>query len=150
MAAQNKTPQNLSPDLKQIYDRVMNTPAKTPATPPPPSTNPPVAQTPPATIPETKQGTIQQNPATENPTVLPQPPMETPTAQEPFLTSTPPRPPVESTGIKSFSLNNLGDNKNKNVEGAKKGISKTLIIILGIIFFVAWTFFWIVFFFKPF
>jgi len=157
MPDSNKAPQNLSPDLKQIYDRVMNTPAKGgSATSPPPPTHP---STPPPVITPQNQTVApivdnQPKPSVGiNPTIPPQPPMQS-VESEPFLTSAPPRPLQGSVGVKSFAL---GKEKKEDSKPAtagtateKKGMSKVLIAILIGIFFVAWTFFWVVFFFNPF
>jgi len=165
MPDSNKAPQNLSPDLKQIYDRVMNTPAKGGSvTPPPPSTptsTPPPIATPTASPANPPQSVTvapivdnQPKPSAEiNPTIPPQPPMQS-VENEPFLTSAPPRPLQRSVGVKSFAL---GKEKKEDSKPAiagtateKKGMSKVLIGILIGIFFIAWTFFWVVFFFNPF
>lgn len=148
----NKPPQNLSPDLKQIYDRVMNTPAKggtpTPTPPPPPPAAPAAPSTPPVAPESPKPAGVGINPAISS-----QPPMQN-LENEPFLTSAPPRPLQTSVGVKSFALG-----KEKKVDSSpapagakeeKKGMSKVLIAILIGIFFAAWTFFWVVFFFNPF
>lgn len=158
MPDSNKPPQNLSPDLKQIYDRVMNTPANGgSATPPPPPASTPTPTTPPVASPQNQ--TVppvapQPKPSLEiNPTISPQPPMQS-AEPEPFLTSAPPRPLQGSVGVKSFALG-----KEKKAESSpapagakeeKKGMSKVLIAILIGIFFIAWSFFWVVFFFNPF
>lgn len=153
MAAQTKPPQDLSPDLKQIYDRVMNASAQGSTTPQPPST-PTTVATPQA---ESVKPSTPQTPNNSQPTMPSVPPASptppTPTApQEPFLTSAAPRPLQGSVGVKSFSINKDDKEKNNAVKpgGEKKGLSKNLIIVLGIIFFGFWTFFWVVFFFNPF
>src|SRR3989344_9107637 len=102
MPDSNKPPQDLSPDLKQIYDRVMNTPAKggtpTPTPPPPPPAAPTAPSTPPVAPESTKPAGGGINPAVSS-----QPPMQN-LENEPFLTSAPPRPLQTSVGVKSFAL----------------------------------------------
>ncbi len=159
MTDQNKPPQNLSPDLKQIYDRVMNTPAKGGATPtpPPPAQAAPVppqpktpatdSQNPPSSVPAGQKVAA----PSDNPSIQPQPPIQSAETSQPFLTSAPPRPLQGSVGVKSFALGKDKKEEPKaQASGEKKGLSKTLIIILAVIFFVAWSFFWVVFFFNPF
>ena len=158
MADQNKTPQNLSPDLKQIYDRVMNTPAAKPAPTAPAAMTPPaIPTTPPATAsPDISRPTPPAPPKPEvaNPSVIPQSPMANvaPPTSNDFLSSTPPRPLQGSVGVQSFSLgkDKKEETKIDDVKPEKKGISRSLIIILGVVFFAAWTFFWVIFFFQPF
>lgn len=149
MAAPNKPPQDLSPDLKQIYDRVMNTPAKGAPTPPPPTQ--PAAPPPNSTTPPPFTAVASPNPNAQKP---PTPPTTTSEPEDqPFLTSAPPRPLQGSIGVKSFSLGKENKESKPTANATstdKKGISKTLIIILGVIFFAAWIFFWVVFFFQPF
>ncbi len=158
MDTQNKTPQNLSPELKQIYDRVMNTPAKGApnTTPPPPVSSVPTPQTAapaPITVSTTSPAPQGLTPsATANPIIILQPPTQSADLNQPFLTSTPPRPLQGSVGVKTFSMGkeNKEVNKPEGAIAVKKGISKTLIIILAAVFFAAWTFFWVIFFFNPF
>jgi len=160
MTDTNKTPQNLSPDLKQIYDRVMNTPAtKSPSAPttPAPVTPPAVPPTPPTAANRDMThptAPAMAKPEASNPSVIPQSPMANvaPPASNDFLSSTPPRPLQGSVGVQSFSLgkDKKEETKTEDVKSEKKGISKSLIIILGVVFFAAWTFFWVVFFFQPF
>lgn len=157
MPDSNKPPQDLSPDLKQIYDRVMNTPAKGSSATPPPPTFSPTPTVPPVTSPQNQSVppvTPQSRPSQDlNPTIPPQPPMQN-AEPEPFLTSAPPRPLQGSVGVRSFALGKEKKTEAKSIlagtKEEKKGMSKVLIAILIGIFFVAWSFFWVVFFFNPF
>jgi len=153
MPTSGKPNQDLSPDLKQIYDRVMNTPAKgVTATPPPAAavTSPPTPVTSPAPDPLSTPGSnpIPPKPIAPSPTQSATPPVET----APFLTSSPPRPLQGSVGVKSFAMGKEAKpTENPIIANAeKKGMSKILVIVLLGVFFAAWIFFWVVFFFKPF
>lgn len=160
---------NLTPELKEIYDRVMNTKgaAVAPASTTPPPTAiptpqpvtaiptpqagmPPIGQ-PSATPPMPSLGGINQPPPPAQP-LAPPPGMpaapEMPslgTNAEQALTSTPARPISEGN---TFSFNG-GDIKPTASPSApadatkkKPKISLPLLIVLGVVFIVVWGVFW--------
>ncbi|OGH38062.1 MAG: hypothetical protein A2905_05160 [Candidatus Levybacteria bacterium RIFCSPLOWO2_01_FULL_36_10] len=115
-------PKKLSPDLKQMYEKVMSTPVK-PVAPP-------------------KQP-LPQNPTN---TAVPQPPA-----------NTPPAPVTDNSKPFVFSEKNIEEKKETpltppeqnmilNMSQPQKKSNGILEVSLGIIFFTAYTFFWLIFF----
>lgn len=155
--------QGLTPDLKQAYDRIMNTPApatSAPATPPSQATSPQApAPQPPIPAPGPSVTPPSAAPMTPN-AATPTTPNATPPQQEgahaPFLSSVPPHP-VAQTGSFSFS-----DKKPQTpapathpgaalggtsaVVAANKKLSGPIVAILITVLVVAWTVFWAKFF----
>lgn len=162
---------NLTPELKEIYDRVMNTSGK-PVTKVPPQAPvqsapaaPPAAPNPldpgltagPPPSPEHQPATTPQVPAMPAAPAPPAPSMPTmpnpensampePTPAEQALTNTPARPLSEGN---TFAFNGTVKNPIKpattptEVTTKKKAkISLPVIIVLGVVFIVAWGIFW--------
>lgn len=167
---------NLTPELKEIYDRVMNTSGgasavkatgalpTTPATPPPANPLDPPSATMPSPQPTTPSPSAPiappqvGAPTTVNPT--PVPPMTPPggmpemaplqpNAAEDALTSTPARPISEGN---TFAFSGTA----KPVPGmpgatptkvkTKTKISLPIIIVLGVVFIIIWGVFWAIIF----
>lgn len=148
---------NLTPELKEIYDRVMNTqsakdkPTPTPIAPPsttppplPPTNTPPLAppmpHVPPQAVPSPAQS-AQTIPSVQTPA-------------EDALTSSPARPVSEGNTF-SFSgtvHNAPVDQKIKDKKGEVTGekkkarLSLPILIALGIVFLIVWCVFWAVIF----
>ena len=125
--------QALTPELKQIYDRVMNTQVagKTPAGPSPtpttniPNTPPPEASGQPNTAPLS-------NPAAAQTGVVPEP------AAQPFLSSVPPRPVADTkqfvfTGKKIETPNASMGGAQVQVNGSKKLSGKIIAVLVGVL-----------------
>ena len=151
--------QNLTPELKQAYDRIMNTPAPATTTPvAQPNTTTPQAPTPQPPIPT--PGPSVTPPTTTAPSTISTPattPQPEP-AQSPFLSSVPPRQ-VTSTGSFSFS-----DKKGQaptapttthqagvvpggaSTAATNKKLSGPIVAILIAVLVVVWTLFWAKFF----
>lgn len=161
----NTKKQDLTPELKEIYDRVMNTTAKAaPAAPTTPLTPPTATPAP------------EMHPAEMHTTVAPTQPVETtpmqPTSQETqnpqmtdsgeqgatqgneeFLSSAPARP-LQDIGVKAFAYTGkkvtatTADAANAAAPplqaASKKGISKPILIVLVFVFVVVWGVFWAV------
>lgn len=157
----NKKQANLSPELKEIYDRVMNTsspqatssekgtaPQTTVASPPPPTSPPssPLSTPPP--------------PAPTAPKMTPPPLPDTPEATpESALSSTPPRA-ISDIGSKPFSFSGTAKplapvkeevkaekkegEENVTEEKKKSSFSMPLLIGLGVLFIAVWGIFWAV------
>lgn len=160
---------NLTPELKEIYDRVMNTSSgKTAAsagtTPPLPTSAvvPPVAQpaipTPPTPSPLLAPGTMPatltlEMPATPNLGGSMMPPIGSPA--EDALSSTPARPVSEGNTF-SFSGTAQAPAPASIVPGAtpannpgtkkKAKISLPVLIVLGLVFLIVWGLFWAIIF----
>lgn len=152
---------NLTPELKEIYDRVMNTSrqAQKPATAPTPPSPTPTTQAPPA-APTTQAPplgmpvatSISSSDAASPPSMAPTPTPavqsmgipslpEMPTTAEDALTSTPARP-VTSGNTIAFS-GNVKDTQTVAVKKKSK-ISAPILIVLGIVFIAVWGVFWAV------
>lgn len=165
---------NLTPELKEIYDRVMNTsgtpvakavtpqaPAQpvttaTSTEPNPPDTgmtNPPLSPTQTLTpqaapaVPE-QQAPMPAQPSAPMPSMpsLEVPTMQEPTPAEQALSNTPARPVAEGN---TFAFNGTAKNPTPPAttptEVAKKKkakISLPVIIVLGVVFILAWGIFW--------
>lgn len=125
---------NLTPELKEIYDRVMNT------TPTPKLATPPPVQAPSA-LPQTP--TSPQAP-TPSPKAQPVPSLN---AADEALSETPPRP--LTTG-NTFSFNGTvkaqSDENSVATTKGKSKISLPILIVLGIVFIVVWAVFWAIIF----
>lgn len=141
--------QDLTPELKQIYERVMNTqvqklapspPSTTPGTTPPAATSAPVSSPQPP-IPNMPAGTPQAA----------QPPQAPTTPQQGgFLSSVPPRPLTDTQSF-AFTGNKVttqpasqGHPQKGIVEGKK--ISTPIIALLVVVLITAWGLFWAKFF----
>ena len=145
---------NLTPELKEIYDRVMNTqsakgkpvptPTTAPVSTPPPPPMPPT-NTPPV-VPPIPQVLPQPAPSQAEPPTL--------TPAEDALTSSPARPVSEGN---TFSFSGTVHNapvdkkiKDKKVEAAgdkkKARLSLPILIALGVVFLIVWCIFWAVIF----
>lgn len=139
----DKKQTNLSPELKEIYDRVMNTSAtpKPNVTPTPPTQTPPQAD---------KPSHPENQPAhAAAPSEMPKPGISMPSipdAADQALTSSPPRPASTVDGTKPFSFSGTAStSKNDAKPGEKKSkISLPILIILGIAFIAVWGVFWLV------
>ncbi len=146
---------NLTPELKEIYDRVMNTsaapkPAASPQSPSSPLASPTPPPTPasPTTPPPTSEPTMAPlgaSPTTSPPGIgMP----NTNTAEE-ALTSSPPRPVSQVDGTKPFSFSGTASStpatKDTSAKSLKKPvISMPILIVLGIAFVAVWAVFWLV------
>lgn len=156
---------NLTPELKEIYDRVMNTstqpkpieptvPTPAPNLPPTPPTQQPITSQMPAqpTMPQlgTPQSSPQltqelpntqmQQPQLQEQPLMPSMPMvSNMSPAEEALTSTPARPLNEGN---TFAMS--GKAKNDPPKGTRKGLSlsKPILIVLGIAFIAIWGVFW--------
>lgn len=142
----DKKQTNLSPELKEIYDRVMNTSAtaKTaaPAAPPPPITpSPALSHTPP---PPTPGPSPAAHPAPARPSEITMP--SVPDTADGALTSSPPRPVSVVDGTKPFSFSGTASTPKEEAKpGEKKaGISMPILIVLGVAFVAVWGVFWLV------
>ncbi len=137
-----KKQQNLTPELKQIYERVMNTqvkkdtpqasatpqPATTTTTPPPASPTTPPENTAPAT-PQTPQA---------------------PAQNEAFLSSVPPRPITDSS--KPFVFTGKAPKPEEHAQQPSgsptatptksKKISTPIIVVLVVVLVIVWGVFW--------
>lgn len=124
---------NLKPELKEVYERVMNTPTNVTKS----------AQTPSVT--SEKSQTPQSSPA---PT-----PVQNNSGGEDFLTSTPPR--QISSASKGFVFSSKNQDEKEAQEKQEEATHQTThsshksfitgkMIVLGVIFLVIWTFFWLV------
>lgn len=146
--------QDLTPELKQIYDRVMNTQVanKTPAglnsTPATPISNsPPTTQ-----VPSTNTTNTQwQSAATPlvNPTIS-QPATTPESVSQPFLSSVPPRPITETkpfvfTGKKIETSNASPEGNQVQANGSKKMSGKIIAASVGVLI-ILWSVFWAKFF----
>lgn len=122
---------DLTPELKQVYDRVMNTQIKTPeslsATPP--SSQPSA----PAPLPSAPSQTPSTTPS--NPT----------TGQDPFLSSLPPRP-IADTKPFVFTGNKVTtheENQSSRVKSSSSNkISVKIIGLVVVVLIVVWALFW--------
>jgi hypothetical protein len=125
---------NLTPELKEIYDRVMNTtaPQQAAPTPPPPSIHadiPSPLNTPPAAAPV----------------------IQMPTPAEDALSSTPARP-VSEIDNKAFSFSGTAPTPpsapqtDKSSQKKESKISLPILIVIGIVFLVVWGVFWAIIF----
>jgi len=152
--------QNLTPELKQAYDRIMNTPAPTKNIPvaTQPGTAGPQAPTPTPPIPT-------PGPSVTPPTATPNTPIATPNTtpqptptHAPFLSSIPPRP-VTQTGSFAFSDKKVQQAPTPTpaahpgaVAGGtsavvvNKKLSGPIVAILIVVLVVVWTLFWAKFF----
>ncbi|KKQ96068.1 MAG: hypothetical protein A3C27_01450 [Candidatus Levybacteria bacterium RIFCSPHIGHO2_02_FULL_39_36] len=144
---------NLTPELKQIYDRVMNTQVKKPEnpteTPSGPITNPvpsPIeANVTPSPLPS--QEPIQQpspNPAAPSP-------INTAPTNEAFLSSVPPRPltdtkPFVFTGNKISSPQVKTETGNQAHVSQNKKLSGKIVAMFVVVLIVIWTLIWAKFF----
>lgn len=149
------TNKNLSPDLKQAYDRVMNIPVggTTPPSPAAPQAIPPAPTIPvpgPSITPPIS-GLSQTPPSSPPPVTEPSAPPQSEGPHTPFLSSVPPHP-VSETGTFVFS-----DKKGVNpapaahpdaVSVAKSGtkLSGPIIAVLITVLVIVWTVFWAKFF----
>lgn len=167
---------NLTPELKEIYDRVMNTTG----TPKPPASQPPTPQAPTPSG-STIQPGLGQAPSQDMPSIggnplpppqpdISQPQMPTaqpgggqpqldatgpagaptfgaPTPAEEALSSAPARPVTTGNSF-SFSGGNVKQPQKAETAGSKKRsfISKPILIFLGIIFIAIWGVFWAIIF----
>lgn len=134
--------QNLTPELKQIYDRVMNTQVKKPEPAAPVAA--PTTTTAPNAAPQTPVAAANPNPT---PTTAPQQPQPGGNVgNNAFLSSTPPRP---LTGDKTFVFTG---NKMTTAQGttevhapgtvAKKKISPPILIAGIVVGVVVWALIW--------
>lgn len=153
--------QNLTPELKEIYDRVMNTPAG--------ATGAAAAPTTP-TSPNPVTGTVPPVNTTQTPPPAPAPipaasaiPEATPAVDSSeYLSSAQPRP-LQDIGTKPFSFSGkvvtattadapkpAANAPTAAVQPAaassapKKGLSTPVVVVLFIAFALVWTFFWLV------
>lgn len=154
---------NLTPELKEIYDRVMNTSAGTPQSITPKATSEPLLPTaPPAPTQPAVSTNLPQQPTITSvaplagtplgqqaapvmppPTPAPEMPSMPVTAEE-ALTNTPARP---LTGGNTFSYNGSPSPTIMNAPQAKaaKGkfkMSLPILIAVGVVFIVVWGVFW--------
>lgn len=161
---------NLTPELKEIYDRVMNTsgtskpPAQAQNTTPTTLSQQPQGAVPPPTMPPSPampaMGVPVQPPGQADPMQAPAQPQMSAAPQMPgmpsvgemnpaeeALSSTPARP---LNGGNTFALNGKGKApaQTANATGVKKKtpISKPLLIILGVAFVAVWGIFWAIIF----
>lgn len=139
----DKKQTNLSPELKEIYDRVMNTSAapkpSTPPTPPPHVEAPSSAHpTPPS------QALHETPPAPHTSAGITMPSL--PDSADQALTSSPPRPVSIADGTKPFSFSGTASAPKEEAKpgGKKSGISLPILIVLGIAFIAVWGVFWLV------
>lgn len=157
---------NLTPELKEIYDRVMNT-TSTPKAPAQPSQQAaPTPQNPPSPPIQPQGMPSLSEPIAPPPLPGPQQPppvqpqfhgpqnseslTETSNPAEEALSSTPARP-ISNDGVFSFSggsvKNSPTTQSGLSAQGNKKTlISKPILIILGLIFVVIWGIFWAIIF----
>ncbi len=162
MDSSNK--QNLTPELKEIYDRVMNTAAK-PITPQPAASTPSAlkpseaAVSPPAV--SRPEAVPHAAPAATPEPVVDNPPSQDATTQaggaavgesNEFLSSVSPRP-LQDIGVKAFSFSGkkvtatTADEATPAATPAAKkgGISKPILITLIGVFIVIWSVTWAIF-----
>lgn len=153
--------QDLTPELKQIYERVMNTQVKKPE-----GVTQGVGQpTPPAAGQTPSVGTLSggaglsgaSTPAPPPPPPLsnvapnPTPPQGSTQPNEGFLSSVPPRPVTESKSF-VFTGNKITTPQSSPIAGAQTGlaggkkISGKIIALLVVVLFVVWAVFWTKFF----
>lgn len=138
---------NLTPELKEIYDRVMNTTA-TPKTPPKAPAAPPAPKA--DTTQTLSMDSLNPAPSVNTASLNPAPP----TPAEDALTNTPARP-LSSQNTFSFSgkaepmpeapsvsLDETAGKKKKN----QMKLSLPILIALGIAFILVWGLFWAVMF----
>ncbi|OIP57405.1 MAG: hypothetical protein COX79_00420 [Candidatus Levybacteria bacterium CG_4_10_14_0_2_um_filter_36_16] len=143
--------QGLTPELKQIYERVMNTPASSTPAPaaqpvvppqtPPPVTTPPQAQ---QAAPLTPPPTIQTGPAPATNINITLPPSPSPRALNDTGTS---KPFVFSSDVKKPGGSQPVDT-NRAVMAKKEGkkLSVKIIILLVVVLIIVWGVFWAKFF----
>lgn len=156
---------NLTPELKEIYDRVMNTTGtpKPPAQPTTPAAASPAPQSPPIQpqgmpalneplTPPPMPGPQQPPPVQPQFHGLqqPEPPPGAPSPAEDALSSAPARP-ISQGGSFSFSGGNVKGNnapQNNTTSTVKKKalISKPILITLGLVFVAVWGIFWAIIF----
>lgn len=130
---------NLTPELKEIYDRVMNTSANSkPAT----ATQPPIPPPTPINTPTTTPPLHATPPPSPASSGLSMPSI--PDAADSALTSSPPRPMSSVDGTKPFSFSGTAHTADSNSTDKKKGISLPLLIVLGVAFVAVWAVFWLV------
>lgn len=160
---------NLTPELKEIYDRVMNTsaqakppapaapPTAPPAVAPPAAQNlmaaPPAAQTSPSSMPDLGvpvppgQAAAAPSPMPPpNPSMPPIPGMPEVAAMNPAeeaLTSAPARPLNNGA---SFAMKGKAKDAKPETGKKKMTISKPILIILGLAFIGVWGVFWAIIF----
>ncbi len=159
---------NLTPELKEIYDRVMNTSASTqaqpkataeplqPATPPPPTgTTAPSPATPQPTVsatppPPTVSAQPAATPVMPPPSSPSMPPM--PGTAEDALSNTPPRPISEgntfsySGSTPSSSVMNAPQAAEAKAPKGKFKLTMPLLIGIGVVFIAVWGVFWAIIF----
>lgn len=158
---------NLTPELKEIYDRVMNT-SNAPKTAVNPAQGqipqvPPIPQNPTVSSPQAPsmpsvgapiqadqpQNTALQQPqmdaAPQMPPLPGAPAMPPPTPAEEALTSAPARPLSEG-GAFAFNGNAKTASAPQAGEKKKARISKPILIVLGVVFVVVWGVFWAIIF----
>lgn len=122
--------QDLNPELKQIYERVMNTQVSKPETPIAGSATPPPPATPDAASAQT----------------APPPPQPNPTGA-PFISNAAPKPITENktfvfTGNKIVTPQNQPHAPANTATPAKKGVTGPIIGVLVVILVVVWGVFW--------
>ena len=152
--------QDLNPELKQVYDRVMNTKVAAqgnapseqtaPGTPPPPSVAPnpqnPLGAAPGSTSPQTSQENTPQSPPGASPMQgSAQAPVQG-TPQNQFLSSAPPRPVAGGTGSFVFTGNKVitpqGGAQAQKTGGGKGLFSSKIILLLVLILIAVWGVLW--------
>lgn len=148
---------NLTPELKEIYDRVMNTTAPQKVT----STPPPVQPNVPASTPLSPPvHTDIPNPLNAPPAAIPAMPLMPPslntslggtTPAENALSSTPARP-VSEIDNKAFSFSGTAPTPpavpqtDKAIGKKESKMSLPVLIVIGIVFLVVWGVFWAIIF----
>ena len=142
---------NLTPELKEIYDRVMNTTAPQKAAPVPPQPNLSAATPPPVQtgIPNPLNTPPAAAPVMPSMPALPK--LNEPTPAENALSSTPARP-VSEIDNKAFSFSGTAPtppavpqtDKPVGKKGSK--MSLPVLIVIGIVFLVVWGVFWAIIF----
>ena len=125
--------QTLTPELKEIYDRVMNTQAANPVVPAPIAN---ATQAPP----------IQPaNPASPFPLQSPVNPVAQPAANEGFLSSVPPRPLTDTKSFVFTGNKVTTQDKQSTVHApspaGKKISSKIIALIVGVVI-IMWSVLW--------
>lgn len=139
-----KKQQNLTPELKQIYERVMNTPVASQPTAQTPSQP---AQTPPVT---TQPDAVKPNVSAQTPP--PSPINQAPQTPNPAPPSTPPINPRPLTGggnqftFSSKTQEGQEVSKTNISPKGKKGISAPIIGVLIVTLIAVWSLFWMKFF----